>query len=1189
MVHPVFFYMATPFTHLHLHTEYSFLDGFCRINDLAEHCANTGVKAVAMTDHGNLFGYFPFVKAMKKVGVKPILGCEIYLNPPKGLERSDARDPDEAAEGSSERVSLNHMTILAKDETGWRNLCKMISKAHLDDFYYKPVVTDENLAANSAGLICLSGCMTGRLSRAILAGRSDLAYEQAQHFYELFGKDNFFIEVHNHGMPEQVLLCSELSKIAKRLNVPLVAANDVHYLRKEDAATQDALVALNMGKLVDDKNRLTFLDVPELYFKNREEMGQMFSGMEEALDGPNLVAERCDFKLELDNLHYPVMPGNTKDQSATALRQMAISSLGHRIPDTAEYKSRIESELAVIEKSGFSDYFLIVSDLRQHAVANGIPVGPARGSAAGSLLAYATGITDVDPLKYGLLFERFLNPERVSPPDIDMDFCAERRGEVIEYIRSRYGKEFVSQVVTFMTYAPKSAIKDAARGYGVPLNDAERISRMVTEFDGSAKDYFAGNAELQSEIAKGGNIAKAISLAERIIGLPRQPGVHAAAVVITPGKVNEYVPLGRAKDGNSVTMADMTAITDSGLLKLDILGLKTATLVKRAVTMVKESGVDLDIDAIPEDDVKTAQIYSGGNCSHVFQIEDATIQAFCRDMPVKSLQDFSMATSLCRPGPMKFIGEILDRAHGKKPVVPVHPCAPELGADTYGILIYQEQVMEATRKLAGFTMGGADLLRRAMSKKDLKKMDEMREKFIEGCEKTNKIPKSEANPIFDILADFAGYGFNKSHAVSYAMLSWQTAYLKAHHPAEFFAAALSCDRGNSDKLGALLRDAQFNGVECSAPDINKSDVDFSADKGRIFFGLSGIRGLSTKAVAAVMEKRPFDNFFDFCSKTLESGVNSRDLRALAGAGALDAFGERGSIISYIEETPRAKLIAAAKKNAPGKVSADDLFASLDEPAQTPTDGSGVLNFLDNKERHLSDTAKYLLEKELMGFTFCRNPASDYLGLRPTLGASPIARLAPDSDVRILALVEAKETKIAKSTGNKRGVGVLSDETGQVAFVSFPPRQRRGGPPPPVCDISPEFDVLEPGKVYLVEGHCDQSGQLRLFSAQVATPAQMPPVHFAITLKRGEATETTLEKIRESTAKKGGYPFSLAVFEEVANGKKKYLEPVIRPDPAEFTLAREYDVFREIMSLPGVAEIAAKSERPAQSLKEKHGL
>jgi len=1181
--------MPTPFTHLHLHTEYSFLDGFCRIDELAAHCKETGVKAVAMTDHGNLYGYFPFAKAMEKVGVKPILGCEIYLNPPAGFERSSARDPDEAGDGQTERVSLNHMTILAKNEVGWRNLCKMISKAHLDDFYYKPVVTDENLAANAEGLICLSGCMTGRLSRAILAGRSDFAYDQAKYFYELFGKDNFFVEVHNHGMPENVILCRELSTIAKRLGVPLVAANDVHYLRKEDAATQDALVALNMGKLVDDKERLTFLDVPELYFKNREEMAEMFSGMESALDGPDLVAERCDFKLDTSNLHYPSMPGNTKEQSSVELRKLAMESLGAKVPDTPEHRERIETELAVIEKSGFADYFLIVSDVRRHAMAESIPVGPARGSAAGSLLAYAIGITDTDPIKHGLLFERFLNPERVSPPDIDMDFCNERRGEVLDYLRNRYGKEYVSQVVTFMTYAPKSAIKDAARGYGVPLNEAERISRMVTDFEGSAKDYFASLPSLQAEIAKGGNIAKAISLAERIIGLPRQSGVHASAVVVTPGKVSEYVPLGRAKDGNSVTMADMNAITDSGLLKLDILGLKTVTLIKKAVTMVRESGIDLNIDAIPDDDVKTGQIYAGSNCSHVFQIEDATIQSFCRDMPVKSLQDFSMATALCRPGPMKFIGEILDRAHGKKPVIPVHPSAPTLGAETYGILIYQEQVMEAARKLAGFTMGGADLLRRAMGKKDIKKMDEMRSKFIAGCEQNN-IPAAEADPIFDILADFAGYGFNKSHAVAYAQLSWQTAYLKAHHPAEFFAASLSCDRGNSDKLGALLRDAQFNGIECAAPDINKSDVDFSAKNGRIFFGLSGIRGLSAKAVAATIEMRPFTSFLDFCAKTMERGVSARDLRALAGAGALDAFGERGSVLNYIEATPRAKLLAAAKKASPAQVSADDLFASLSDEKTTPA--AAVSSFIDKPEHHLSDTAKYLLEKELMGFSFCRNPATDYLGLRPAIKATPIAKIVPDNDVTILALVEGKEIKLAKSTGNKRGIGVLSDETGQIKFVSFPPRPRRGEAPPP-CEISPEFDCLEPGKVYKIDGFCDQTGQLRISRVQVATPTPIPPVHFAISIKRTEADESTLTRIRDATAQKGGYPFSLAFFQEVSDGgpvpKKKYIEPVVRPDPSEFSLPREYDVFREIMSLPGVTEISAKTEKPPHSIKEKHGI
>ena len=487
----------TPFTHLHLHTEYSLLDGYNPISALAKHCKETGVKAVAMTDHGNLYGFYPFYKEMTEVGVKPIIGCEIYLNPVSGLDHSSYKDPDDSG-GASGRPSLNHMTLLASNEVGFRNLSRMISRAHLVDHHYKPVVTDENLQENSGGIICLSGCMTGRLSRAILNGRMDIAMSQAGYLKDLFG-ENFFIEVHNHGMPEQVPLNEALRHIAKSISVPLVAANDVHYLKKEDAYTQDALVALNMGKLIRDPDRMSFMGYQEYWFKSREEMAINFTGMEEALDGPEIVAERCNLKLDLGGTHFPSMPGYDKEGAVAELRRSALNAIGKEIADTPINRERLEAELAVIEKSGFADYFLIVEEIRKSAREKKIPMGPARGSVAGSLLAHALDITDIDPLKYDLLFERFLNPERVSPPDIDLDFCSSRRDEVIEHIRGKYGADRVSQVVTFGTYAPKSAIRDAFRGYNISLQESERVARMVDTYEGEKDAYFSANKELQTE------------------------------------------------------------------------------------------------------------------------------------------------------------------------------------------------------------------------------------------------------------------------------------------------------------------------------------------------------------------------------------------------------------------------------------------------------------------------------------------------------------------------------------------------------------------------------------------------------------------------------------------------------------------------------------------------------------------
>jgi len=1136
----------TPFTHLHLHTEFSLLDGCNPIEKLAVHCAETGVKAAAITDHGNLYGFLPFYKAMKKVGVKPIIGCEIYMNPISGMERSSYQDPDSASDVG--RPSLTHLTLLARNDVGFRNLSRMISRAHGPDFHYKPVVTDQNLIDHSEGIICLSGCMTGRISRAILSGNSGAALRQAQEFQNIFGKENFFIEVHNHGMPEQIPLGNELRAIARHLDTRLVAANDVHYLRQQDAAFQDAMVALNMGKAIRDTNRLSFMDYQQYWFKTRDEMAVHFTGMEEALDGPDHVASLCDVTLDFSSTHYPSMPGESSAHSHETLQEVALASLGKRISDTPANRERLNLELAVIKKSGFSDYFLLVSELRNWALEKRIPVGPARGSAAGSLLAYGINITDIEPMRHGLLFERFLNPERISPPDIDMDFCSDRRGEIIEHIRDFHGRDRVCQVVTIGTYKAKSAIKDAFRGYEIPLNDAERVSKMVEDFEGDSAAYFAANADIQKEKAKGGDIALAIDLAEKLVRLPRQLGVHAAAVVITPGPTPEFIPVGRAKDGNPVTMADMDGVTSLGLLKLDILGLKTCSLVDDAVRMVEANGGILDINDIDPNDEKTGNIYASGNALHVFQIEDPSIQQFCASLPVRTLDQFALATSLCRPGPMQFLGELLDRAHGKSPIEPIHPKAPDLGADTYGILLYQEQVMEAARRLGGFSLGEADLLRRAIGKKDDDKMEEVRVKFLAGCT-NNGITDADASKIFDILQKFAGYGFNKSHAIAYATLSWQTAYLKAHHPSEFFAASLGSEE-RTEKIGAILRDAERNGVICRPPDVNASREGFYGKENTVFFGLSGISGIRSASVTKLLEKRPFTSFYDLCLKTLDEGVTVKDLTVLAGAGALDSFGDRGNILNILANSTKATLLSKAKHQTDASsYGGGDLFAAQDPApsAQLP----------DVPEHRLSNTEKYLLEKKLMGFCFTQNPLTDFLGERPHYKATPICHAKPDTKVTFVALADHKEIKVAKKNGSKRGVGSFSDETGTIPFVAWWARKDTD-------EISPAFSTIEPGYVYLVDGKVDHAGQFTLQNATLLKP-EANPERLSI-LVNDAITDSTFAEI-EKISSPDGIP---------TNFLKRGTTRFESLDRKPVSLPVSCDVFREVLLLPGISDIARRA-------------
>ncbi|MEO8206918.1 MAG: DNA polymerase III subunit alpha, partial [Chthoniobacterales bacterium] len=789
------------FVHLHLHSQYSLLDGAVRIKDLMKKAKGFGMPAVALTDHGNLYGAVEFYQAAEKAGIKPILGCEAYIAPGAMTDKK----------ASSGKDAAFHFTLLAQDAEGWRNLVKLITAAHLEGFYYKPRIDKEILAQHSKGLIGLSGCLKGEVNSLISMGQPEKAREVAASYRDLFGKDNFFIELHNHGLDAQIRNNPELIKIAKELDLPLVAANDVHFLEREHHEAHDVMICIGTGSMIHDEKRMRY--VPELYFKSAEEMRALFAEVPEACDNTLRIAERCNFEMEFGKLKYPSYEppaGKTREQY---LRDLCQEGMEQRFTKeeaaSAEIQERFDKEMSVLENAGFVSYFLIVWDFIYYAKQNGIPVGPGRGSAAGSLVAYLLGITDLNPLRYGLIFERFLNPERVSPPDIDVDFCINRRGEVIDYVRQKYGERAVSQIVTFGTMGAKSVVRDVGRVMGLSYSEGDRIAKMIPnelnitlnsrlDKDGkSVPGAIDKNPELKRAVEEEPATRQLWEYATVLEGLSRNSGIHAAGVVIGAGDLSDEIPLSRGKENEIVTQFDMNGLTELGMLKMDFLGLKNLTIIQDAVNLIQRKEPNFRIETIPLDEPEAFTLYNRGETIGIFQVESGGMTKTCRKFNVQRIEDIIALIALYRPGPMEWIDDYIERKEGRKKVKYEHPLLEQVASETYGILIYQEQVMKAASVMAGYSLGQADLLRRAMGKKDVEKMAKERERFIKGCEEHHQINDRTANAIFDVLEKFAGYGFNKSHSATYALVSYQTAYLKAKYPLEFMAALLSNEYSNT--------------------------------------------------------------------------------------------------------------------------------------------------------------------------------------------------------------------------------------------------------------------------------------------------------------------------------------------------------------------------------------------------------
>src|SRR6202048_95852 len=851
------------FVHLHLHTEYSLLDGAIRIPDLMKKVADYGMPAVAMTDHGNMFGAIEFYQAAKKAGVKPIIGCEIYMAPGSMIDKS----------ASSARDAAFHFTLLAKDFVGYSNLVKLVSAAHLEGFHYKPRIDKELLAKHSAGLIGMSACLKGEINVAIQAGDLNKAEKSAREFVDIFGRENFYLELHNHGIEAQHLCNRALLEISKKLEIPLVAANDVHFLERSHHEAHDVMICIGTGSMVHDKRRMRY--PTDVYFKSPEEMAALFSDCPEALSNTLKIAEMCDLELEFGVSKYPACDPPAGKTRENQLRELCYEGLTRRFGERAEtdqeLRNRLDYELSVIEKTGFTSYFLIVWDFIHFAKSHGIPVGPGRGSAAGSLIAYVLAITDLDPLRFGLIFERFLNPERVSPPDIDVDFCQNRRGEVIEYVRQKYGTRAVSQIITFGTLGAKSVVRDVGRVIGLSYSEADRIAKMIpNELGITLKGAMEKNPELKQAVETEENTQQLWNYATVLEGLTRNTGIHAAGVVIGDRPLDNYIPLCRGNDNEVVTQYAMGPLTDLGMLKMDFLGLKTLTVLQDAGALIRDRQPDFSLETIPLDDRATFDLLNRGETIGVFQLESGGMVNLCKQFGVNSIDDIIALIALYRPGPMELIPDYIKRKRGQTKIKYEHPLLKEVCADTYGILIYQEQVQRAANVLAGYSLGQADLLRRAMGKKDKEKMAKERVNFIAGCKRVNGIEEKKANAIFDLLEKFAGYGFNKSHSAAYGVISHAIAYLKANYPVEFMAGLLSNEVNNTDKISVFVAECQRMNIAILPPDVNKSGLKFvpelDAERRGIRYGLSAIKNIGEAPVAAAIREReengPFKSLED---------------------------------------------------------------------------------------------------------------------------------------------------------------------------------------------------------------------------------------------------------------------------------------------------------------------------------------
>ncbi|NLC67584.1 MAG: DNA polymerase III subunit alpha [Clostridiaceae bacterium] len=990
------------FTHLHVHTEYSLLDGATRIKDLVQRAKELGMPGIAITDHGVMHGVIDFYKEAKNNGIKPILGCEVYTAKRSRFDREANTYSDQG-----------HLVLLAENNTGYKNLMKIVSAGFIEGFYYKPRIDAEVLEKYSEGLIGLSACLSGDIPMALVEGDYERAKSLALMYRDILGENNFFLELQKNNIPDQNLANQGLVRLSRDTGIPLVATNDVHYLRREDAKAHDILLCIQTAKKVNDEDRMKF-NTDELYLKSPEEMWESFKEIPEALENTMKISNRCNVEIEFGKLHLPEYQLQEGDDHFEFLRSLCCKGLENRYGKdiTAEKKERLDYELSVIKQMGYVDYFLIVWDFIKYAKDKGIMVGPGRGSGASSLVAYCLGITNIDPLKYKLPFERFLNPERISMPDFDIDFCYERRQEVIDYVVNKYGEDRVAKIITFGTMAARAVVRDVGRALDISYAEVDTVAKMIPFQLGMTIDKALDlNPELREAYNRDARIKELIDTSRQLEGMPRHASTHAAGVVISREPIVEYVPLQRNED-SITTQFPMKTLEELGLLKFDFLGLRTLTVIRDAATFIEKNyGKRIDFDNMEMDDIEVYNMISEGKTTGVFQLESAGMTQFMKELKPSCLEDIIAGIALYRPGPMERIPVYLKNKHNKECIEYAHPMLEDILDVTYGCIVYQEQVLQIVRKLAGYTMGRADLVRRAMAKKKPEVMKEERQKFIYGLTDENGnviikgalrngIDEETANKIFDEMMDFAGYGFNKPHSAAYAVVAYQTAWLKYYYPVEFMAASMNSYLGSADKISRYVNECKIMGIEVLPPDINESNVRFDTIKGKIRFGMAAVKNVGINAVKQIITERErggsFKTFRDFCERMCGRDINKKCVESLIKCGAFDSLGISRSKLMASYETIMDSIQETKRKNMDGQVSFFDIAANTGNNKSDEDIYPDVPEYPPN--------VLMAMEKEMLGLYVSGHPLDEFkeeLLSNVTLTSADLSTLRMDGEEELL--------------------------------------------------------------------------------------------------------------------------------------------------------------------------------------------
>jgi DNA polymerase-3 subunit alpha len=1134
---------APEFAHLHLHTEYSLLDGASHVDELVDQVGKLGMKSVAITDHGNMFGAIALYDAAMDKGIKPILGCEIYVAPGSRHDKA----------GSGIEEAYNHMTLLASDEAGYHNLVKLVSIGYTEGFYHRPRIDKEVLAKHAKGLIGLSGCLSGEIAQHIRAGQETAALQSIGTFSEIFGKDRFYLEIMDHGIEEQRRVNQGLFRIHGKTGLPLAATNDAHYLRREDHQAHDVLLCIGSGKKVHETERLRF-DTEEFYVKSPAEMAAVFPDHPEALANTVRIAEMCAFELKQAGSlpAFDVPPGFTiesyfekvtRDGYAERLTVIEPLAAAGRLRHTvAEYAARLEKEIGVIRRVGFAGYFLIVWDFIRYAREHGVPVGPGRGSAAGSLVAYSLRITDIDPIEQNLIFERFLNEERISPPDIDIDFCENRRGEVIEYVTRKYGRENVAQIITFGTMKAKAVVRDVGRVLDMSYAEVDKIAKMIPfDLKMTLDKALAESPPLQDAYQKDPRVKELIDISRRLEGTTRHASTHAAGVVISPVPLTDLVPLASFKGGSEgvTTQYDMKGVERIGLLKMDFLGLRTLTLIDNCVKMIAaQTGERLEIDLIPTDDPKTYEMFTAGRTSGLFQFESDGMRDILKRFKPDRLEHLTALNALYRPGPMAMIDDVVKRRHGQTKVTYDHPLLEPILSETYGIMVYQEQVMQIASALAGYTLGEADILRKAMGKKKADVMATQKGKFLSGCAERT-VNEKKAVKIWDYMEQFAGYGFNKSHSAAYAWLAYQTAYLKANYPAYFMAALLTSERANTDKMVQYIGECRAMGIEVLPPDCNQSAMFFTvvphsanppaasaANSGAapppslhaIRFGLAAIKNVGEGAVEAILAARarsePFKSMFEFCERVDLRAVNRRVVESFIKSGCFDSLEKRrASLMAAIDRA----MESGQKEQRDREQGQASLLGMLggSEPgaARTPERLPTVADWPEGE--------RLAYEKESLGFFITGHPLERFRAELAQWANATVGTLASlgEKEATIGGIVTALRLLKTKK-GDRMATFMLEDLEGGVEVLVFPEAYKKAA-----ARLADDVIVLVKGRAEALD-----EGRFRLLASDVLPleQAKMADARFVtIRVPMGSWDKTKGERLRDILgAHKGDCPVTL---------------------------------------------------------------